>query len=243
MRFVVIFLIFFLLVSLACMETTQATPNKGIYAISRNTPVASPSEVNPGELSPTELSPTSANSQATIGPDSPITTPADTQGVPPTGISSAASTDLPRTTAANTPNPNANSTPAATQTDQLAATSTQPLQFEGEPGSEVVLILNISYNGSGQNEPDEFVEISNLGDQPVQLHGWTIEDDANHLFTFPEFTIQPDQVCRVYTNEIHSESCGLSFGFDETAIWNNDADCATLNDDQGILIDQYCYQE
>jgi hypothetical protein len=81
----------------------------------------------------------------------------------------------------------------------------------------------------------------------VDLVNWTLIDQAHlegkadHLYTFPAFSLQPGQVCRVYTNEIHPESCGFSFAFSETAIWNNGGDCAYLSDSAGNLIAQSCY--
>ena len=263
MRIVIVFLAFFLLISLACMETTQATPNKGFYAVSRkpsavnptgtgptepslteaSSTEANPKVVSPGAVSSSESSPTAALPQASFEPTLAAITPAGVNGVTPPPVLATASADLPGITGTNTFTPDANSTPAATQAGQPTAAILQPTQFEGEPGFEKVLITTISYDGSGQAEPDEFVEIGNQGDQPVQLQGWTIKDDQDHLFTFPQFTIQPDQVCRVYTNEVHSDTCGFSFGSAAAAVWNNDSDCATLEDDQGILLDQYCYQE
>jgi endonuclease YncB( thermonuclease family) len=109
-------------------------------------------------------------------------------------------------------------------------------------GSSPVTILQIFANGNvDPNEPDEFVELRNDGLIALELAGWTLADKANHRFTFPAFSLQPGQVCRVYTNQVHPESCGFSFAFSETAIWNNGGDCAYLADGTGNLIAQYCY--
>lgn len=104
-----------------------------------------------------------------------------------------------------------------------------------------LIITTIHYDGRGEKEPDEYVELRNDSPMPIALKGWTLEDKAKHRFTFPDFVIQPGQVCRVYTNEIHPESCGFSFRFGRTAIWNNGGDCAYLRDAQGKLIVEYCY--
>jgi len=71
--------------------------------------------------------------------------------------------------------------------------------------------------------------------------GWTLKDKANHNFTFPEYIIQPGQICRVYTNEYHPEWCNFNYVFSNSAIWNNGGDCASLMDAQGKTIDEYCY--
>ena len=62
-----------------------------------------------------------------------------------------------------------------------------------------VVITNIFYDGvNGPAEPDEYVQIRNDHNAPIQLQGWTLRDEAEHVFTFPNFLIQPGQVCRVY---------------------------------------------
>ena len=95
--------------------------------------------------------------------------------------------------------------------------------------SQSVIITDIFYDGvEGNEEPDEYVEIKNVGTLPVDVTGWKLSDEADHVFVFPLFIMQPGQVCRVYTNQIHEEWCGFSFHETRSAIWNNGGDIATL---------------
>jgi competence protein ComEC len=110
----------------------------------------------------------------------------------------------------------------------------------GEITSGKVRITNIFYDGTGTTEPDEYVEIRNEEAQPVQLQGWSLSDEGNHIFAFPASVMQPSQICRIYTNEDHPEWCGFSYGKGD-AIWNNSGDTATLRDGQGNIIDQFHY--
>lgn len=103
-----------------------------------------------------------------------------------------------------------------------------------------VQITAIFYDGAGSSEPDEYVEFRNADSQAIQLNGWTLRDDAQHVYTFPSFVMQPGQVCRVYTNEVHPEWCGFSYG-SGSAIWNNTGDCAYLRNGEGMEIDSHCY--
>jgi hypothetical protein len=48
-------------------------------------------------------------------------------------------------------------------------------------------------------------------------------------------TIAAGQTCRVYTKEVHPDTCGLSWGH-STAIWNNAGDRANLVDPTGHVI-------
>ncbi|RPI32597.1 MAG: hypothetical protein EHM70_08540 [Chloroflexota bacterium] len=111
----------------------------------------------------------------------------------------------------------------------------------GEGNVPGVKISRIFFYGTGQTEPNEFVEIRNDGSQPVQLGEWTLRDEADHIFQFPSFIMEPGQVCRVYTNESHPEQCGFSFYNQGSAVWNNSGDCASLRDDQDQEISRFCY--
>ncbi|GAG14144.1 unnamed protein product, partial [marine sediment metagenome] len=56
----------------------------------------------------------------------------------------------------------------------------------------------------------------------VDLEGWVIKDisEGYPSLTFPTYILQPGESIRVYTNEIHPEYGGFSFG-SEKAVWNN----------------------
>jgi hypothetical protein len=146
--------------------------------------------------------------------------------------------------------PNFTPTPTVTNTPpviQPTVTSTQVSQ--PTPGVTVspppstsgnVTITDIFYDGAGSIEPDEYVEFKNVDNKVIQLQGWTLRDNQNHVFVFPAFLMQPNQVCRVYTNQIHPNYCGFSYG-SGSAIWNNTGDCASLRNSQGYEISKRCY--
>ncbi len=122
------------------------------------------------------------------------------------------------------------STPTRTQ---RAATATPSM-------TGTLKIVYIFARGTPWQEPDEYVEIANLGAQPVQLAGWSIRDADNHAFIFPDFVLGAGQYCRVMTNDYQPEHCGFSY-YRPSAVWDNDSDCAYLQDSQGRLIDEHCY--
>lgn len=147
-------------------------------------------------------------------------------------------TVTPTATSTNTPQPTNTAKPTATSTQTPTATATLPPQATGD-----VRVTKIFYDGvKGRTEPDEYVEILNDSGTAVLMKGWTLSDSSGSTktFTFPQFTMQPGQTCRVYTNEIHPESCGFSFGNNQ-AIWNNTGDCAILKAANGSIVDEYCY--
>jgi competence protein ComEC len=108
-----------------------------------------------------------------------------------------------------------------------------------EPPGNIV-ITTVFYDGSMPNDADEYVEIRNNDSRSIQLEGWTLRDAVSHVFTFPNFLMAPAQICRVYTNENHPETCGFNYG-SGTGIWNNDHDHAYLRDGSSTLVDEYIY--
>jgi micrococcal nuclease len=114
-----------------------------------------------------------------------------------------------------------------------------------QPGNSAgVLITDINYDGIvPQVESDEYVEITNSGNEAVNLANWTLMDisEGYPTFVFPSYILQSGMSIRVYTNEIHPEYGGFSFGYG-SAIWNNtNPDVAVLLDAQGNLIYQASY--
>jgi len=107
-----------------------------------------------------------------------------------------------------------------------------------------VQITRIFYDGLVPRvESDEYVEITNLGTEPVDLADWVLKDisEGYPTFTFPSYILQPGKTVRVYTNEIHPEYGGFSFGSGK-AVWNNtDPDTAALYNAQGEEVSRRSY--
>ena len=92
-------------------------------------------------------------------------------------------------------------------------------------------------------ESDEYVEITNLGDQPQDLEHWSLMDisEGYPLFTFPSYILAPGESIRVYTNEYHPEWGGFSFEYGR-AVWNNsEPDVAVLYNKNGKEVSQKSY--
>ena len=121
------------------------------------------------------------------------------------------------------------------------ATSTPP-----PPSGEIqdVQITYIFYDGLVPRvESDEYVEITNLGDQPQDLADWVLMDisEGYPSFTFPSYILAPGENIRVYTNEYHPQWGGFSFEYGR-AIWNNtEPDIAALYDSQGKEVSRKSY--
>jgi len=109
---------------------------------------------------------------------------------------------------------------------------------------EDVEIAYIFYDGLVPRvESDEYVEITNRGDQAQELTGCVLTDisEGYPSFIFPSYILAPGKSIRVYTNEYHPEWGGFSFEYSQ-AIWNNtEPDVAVLYDNQGREISRKSY--
>ena len=113
-------------------------------------------------------------------------------------------------------------------------------------GHALVQITGLRRDGAiNPNEPDEYVEITNQGAVAQDLTGWRLDSErgaaSGQVFHFPAgFVMQPGQVCRVYTDEVHPEWCGLSFGYGKSGVWNNnEPDAAVLFDGDGAVVSRW----
>lgn len=108
-----------------------------------------------------------------------------------------------------------------------------------------VVITDIRYKGEVKRvQSDEYIEIMNRGTAPGDISGFEIyADDSGQNFKFPAGTVlQPGQKIRVYTNEVHPEWGGFSYGINR-AIWNDKGDVAHIRDPKGESFASYGYGE
>ncbi len=194
----------------------------------------------PTPTAPSEPPPTPT---ATVAPEPAPTrpaTPTETPTPSPTTTPAPTSTTLPAPTATFTPAP----TPTSTATPPPAATPTPTATATGVPLVEGVVIVCIRFDGEvPRTEADEYVQIANTGDTPVELEDWRLVDvaDGSPTFTFPAHLLQPGETVRVHTNQEHTEWGGFSFRYG-IAIWNNsEPDAAGLFNAQGVEVSRKTY--
>jgi hypothetical protein len=93
-------------------------------------------------------------------------------------------------------------------------------------------------------EPDEYVVIKNLSSCYVDMTGWQLKNISkpSPVFKFPEFTIFPGGIIRVYTDEFRPLEGGLTFYYGFGDIWSNDhSDVAVLYDALGNEVSRKSY--
>lgn len=103
-----------------------------------------------------------------------------------------------------------------------------------------VRISNVSFvapSPERANLNEEWVEIENAGNLDADLSGWSISDEQEHKYVFPDgFILQSGARVKVHTGAGNDTQQDLYWGR-SVPVWNNDGDRATLRDSSGSIID------
>lgn len=91
------------------------------------------------------------------------------------------------------------------------------------------------------NKIEEFVCLSNQTTATIDLSAWTLRDEYGWQYTFPAFSLESGMSVRIRTGCGTDTAQDLHWCREETAIWNNDTDCAYLLDTAGEVVQMYCY--
>lgn len=102
-----------------------------------------------------------------------------------------------------------------------------------------VFIVDIEY--APLTHPlDEYVTIRNQFEEFIPMEGWTLRDENQNVFTFPRYTLVDLASVKVWTKSGVIDPENLYWGRIEP-VWNDHGDCAYLRDEEGRLIDSFCY--
>lgn len=124
--------------------------------------------------------------------------------------------------------------------DIAAHTATLRIWRLPQSGQRAVRIKEINYNPPGRDVESEYVVIQNDTAAAVMMSQWSLRDAANHVFTFPPFTLQSGFSVTVWTKAGTNDAENLFWGR-RAAIWNNAGDTAILRDNNGSEIARYVY--
>jgi len=134
---------------------------------------------------------------------------------------------------------------SSTSTSSSAtASSSSPVSKSTPQGG--ITISSINYDGQvPKTESDEYVTITNNSKTPMDISKYYVyvatTGNQGPTFTFPKSTtIKAGESVKIYTNEIHKESGGYSFGSGK-AIWSNKGGLAVLKDGAGKKIGEFKY--
>jgi hypothetical protein len=104
-----------------------------------------------------------------------------------------------------------------------------------------VKISSTQFNAPGDdrlNLNGEYIVLTNRGDEPVLLAGWTLSDNGGSVrYRFPAFVLMPDASVTVYSGTGMTNDTALFMG-KEAPVWGNSGDEAVLKDAFGSVIDR-----
>jgi micrococcal nuclease len=104
-------------------------------------------------------------------------------------------------------------------------------------------IAGFSYDAPGNDNESldqESVTLQNSGAQPVVLARYTLSDEANHTYTFPDVTLAPGATVTLVTGAGTDTATTLYWGLDG-AVWNNGGDTLFLANPAGEVVFTYGY--
>ena len=113
-----------------------------------------------------------------------------------------------------------------------------------DPASALeVATINADAEGDdGENLNDEYVVFENAGDEPVDLSGWTVEDEAAHGYEFPQgFTLDAGATATLRTGSGTDTDTDLYWG-SGSPIWNNAGDTVILSNAEGEHVLEVSYE-
>jgi uncharacterized protein (TIGR03437 family) len=173
--------------------TPTPTPTPIPTATPTPTPTATPTPTPTQTPTPT---PTPAPTPtATPSPTpSPSPTPAPTPTATPTPTPSPSPTPAPTPTATPTPTPSPSPTPAPTPTATPTPTSTPTPTPTPSPTPEATVVISQIFGGGGNSGAqfrNDFIEIFNRGQAPIDLSGWSIQYASAAAATWSVTTLTP----------------------------------------------------
>ncbi|EMA71762.1 nuclease [Halorubrum distributum JCM 13916] len=128
-------------------------------------------------------------------------------------------------------------------TDTSESDSGSSSDSDSGSGSVSIEIAEIHEDAAGDefdNLDDEYIVLENTGSNSVNMDGYTLEDDANHAYTFDSFTLGAGDSVTIYTGDGSDSDTELYWGQD-APVWNNGGDIVTVRDDNGNVIVQRSY--
>jgi micrococcal nuclease len=127
------------------------------------------------------------------------------------------------------------------EAEQKAREARRGLWATQETGIKIAHIQADAPGNDSENPNGEWVEIVNEGSEAVNLEGYSLKDEATHIYTFPAFILQPGATVHLYTGQGQDDTSSLYWGLVREAVWNNSGDSAFLRDSEGNLVDDYTY--
>lgn len=111
-------------------------------------------------------------------------------------------------------------------------------------GDSALVVEGVNYDAPGNdndNLNEEYVTFRNAGDEPLDVSGWTVSDEADHTYRFPEGTVlDPGDRVTLHTGSGPDTDADRYWG-QGRAVWNNGGDVVTVRNASGAVVLRYTY--
>jgi competence protein ComEC len=129
--------------------------------------------------------------------------------------------------------------PGTVASDRTSETAAADGGRETSQAADALAVAEVHADARGdedENLNDEYVVFRNAGDRTLDLSGWTVSDEADHRYTFPEgTTLAPGETLTLRTG-IGQDGGGDYYWNAERPVWNNAGDTVFVRDDDGSLV-------
>jgi competence protein ComEC len=112
---------------------------------------------------------------------------------------------------------------------------------EGAISLAVAEVHEDAASHDGENLNDEYLVFRNDGEETVDLSGWTVADEVDHTYRFPDgTTLAPGETLTLHTGS-GTDGDGHFYWGSGRPIWNNDGDTVFVRTDEGTLVLEVTY--
>ncbi len=229
--------------TVAIVETGPHTPTLTLTTTLTPPPTDAPPPSPPltQTVTPaTAISPSPTSTLASSEPASPTSTETTSPASPsprPTALPTPSPTNTPTPT--RTPQPNVTMPPPPTSTPSPESTVTPSPSPTSTPEPEraELKIVQVEY----ADFEEEFVRIENQGSGNQDMTGWTLVDENDNTYTFPDkFLLRREGEVRVWTASGANTTTDLYWGR-SSGVWSSQGDTAYLRNAEGELVDSFTW--
>jgi hypothetical protein len=129
--------------------------------------------------------------------------------------------------------------------DDSAQPSTAPigdLAHASEPEANLVLDEIHEYESGFAETDDEFLVFLNDGEDPLDVSGWTVENDAGQSYQFPDPTVvEPGGQLTLYSGSGTDDENHRYWGADDP-VWGNERNTVTVMTQDGDVVVRQPYE-
>ena len=124
---------------------------------------------------------------------------------------------------------------------EVATATATPVVADGGTTLRIAEIHADAAGDDRENLNGEYVTFANAGDETLDLSGWTVSDEADHEYAFPDgTTIGPDETLTLHTGSGEDGDGDLYWG-EGSPLWNNGGDTVIVRNGSGSVVIERSY--